>query len=89
MEKRYFIRGSNGALYSQMDILDWGKRILQDTLGNDYVQKYPITQPRFDVLKPAEASKFETEADALAMFTHEDLASPDAFAGATVEAIEA
>jgi hypothetical protein len=89
MDTRYVIRSASGALYSQVDILGYDKRIKQDIFGTDYVERFPKIAPRFDAFQARDASKYSTIEDAESIMAHPDLADPHAFDGCTIEAVEA
>jgi hypothetical protein len=79
---RFAIQNPQGLFYS-------GNRVVETKYipraGNPAMtDPQAILEPEFAAVTVAQAIKYDTEADATAMFTHDDLADAAAFAGCAV-----
>jgi len=83
---RYVIKSQAGGYFTEFEVLQTRAVTLNGVLlGHEHDLK-----PIFEALRPKQAAKFDTEADALAQLKNPNLfhGGPDAFSGCTVEPTE-
>jgi len=88
MGLRHVIKNADGRYYTHCDAPSQRDVIEKDGHGNKSVHARDELVPKFEALKPIQASIYLTEQDCKDMMAHPFLVDSNAFAGCTVEAFD-